>query len=111
MSVFIDGDRLERFDYDVEIRFPRDGVPAGVSLQIDDYGWACESVRTVGARKACRARQGPPRPKRRRDPSPPQNATRRRQECRYARLSPATTIRVALLLRETRKSTRCPALM
>lgn len=44
MRVFINGDLLERFDYDVEIRFPRDGVPAGVSLEIDPDGWARESL-------------------------------------------------------------------
>ena len=35
---------FERFDYDVEIRFPRDGVPAGVSLVIDPDGWAREEI-------------------------------------------------------------------
>ncbi len=44
MRVVINGEPLERFDYDVEIRFPRDGVPAGVSLEIDADGWAREEI-------------------------------------------------------------------
>jgi hypothetical protein len=44
MRVFINGEPLERFDYDVEIRFPRDGAPAGVSLEIDPDGWARETI-------------------------------------------------------------------
>jgi Histidine kinase-, DNA gyrase B-, and HSP90-like ATPase len=44
MRVFINSDPLERFEYDVDVRFPRDGVPAGVSLDIDEDGWARESI-------------------------------------------------------------------
>ena len=44
MRVSINGEALERFDYDVEIRFPRDGVPAGVTLEIDEDGWAREWI-------------------------------------------------------------------
>jgi hypothetical protein len=44
MRVFINGQALERFDYDVEIRFPRDGVPPGVTLDIDEDGWAREEI-------------------------------------------------------------------
>lgn len=42
MKVFINGEELKRFDYDVEIRFPRDGVPSGVEIASD--GWADDTV-------------------------------------------------------------------
>jgi hypothetical protein len=42
MTVLINGDPLQRFDYPVEIRFPRDGVPSGVD--VGDDGWAEELV-------------------------------------------------------------------
>jgi hypothetical protein len=44
MRVFINRQPLERFDYDVEIRFPRDGVPAGATIEIDTDGWAREEI-------------------------------------------------------------------
>jgi hypothetical protein len=44
MQVWINGEPLERFEYDVEIRFPRDGVPVGVTLDVDDDGWAAEEI-------------------------------------------------------------------
>lgn len=44
MRVFINGEPLERFDYDVDIRFPRDGVPTGVRLEVDENGWANEEL-------------------------------------------------------------------
>lgn len=40
MKTFINGVRLERFDMDVQIRFPRDGVPAE-DIEVED-GWASE---------------------------------------------------------------------
>ena len=44
MAVHINGEPLGRFDYDVEVRFPRDGVPAGVKLEVGEDGWAAEDV-------------------------------------------------------------------
>jgi len=41
MRVSINNEDLQRFDMDVEIRFPRDGVPLG-EITIDDEGWAVE---------------------------------------------------------------------
>ncbi len=44
MRVSINGEPLERFDYEVEIRFPRDGAPSGVKLEVGEDGWAREDV-------------------------------------------------------------------
>jgi hypothetical protein len=41
MAVFINGRRLRRFDMEVQFRFPRDGVPDGVTV---DEGWAVEAI-------------------------------------------------------------------
>jgi hypothetical protein len=43
MTVFINGEPLTRFDYEVEIRFPRDGVPPGAPVTVED-GWAVERI-------------------------------------------------------------------
>ena len=44
MRVWINGEQLERFEYDVDIRFPRDGAPAGVTANVGDDGWATELI-------------------------------------------------------------------
>ena len=44
MRVFINGDQLQRFDMDLEYRFPKDGKPAGYSVEVGDDGWGTESL-------------------------------------------------------------------
>ena len=41
MAVYINGKQLQRFDMDVEFRFPRDSAPEGA---IVDRGWAIEAI-------------------------------------------------------------------
>ncbi len=41
MNIYINGNRLERFDIPLEYRFPRDGVPTD-EIEQDDEGWAIE---------------------------------------------------------------------
>ena len=42
MRVFINGEALEKFDLDLEFRFPKDGSPT--EARIDDEGWAVEQI-------------------------------------------------------------------
>lgn len=44
MSVSINETQLQRFDTPLEIRFPRDGSPAGGSVTVDDDGWAHQDI-------------------------------------------------------------------
>ena len=44
MRVFINGDQLQRFDMDLEYRFPRDGKPSGYSVEVRDDGWGTEAL-------------------------------------------------------------------
>ena len=44
MRVFINGTQLERFDMDLEFRFPKDGTPKGYSVEVGDDGWGTESL-------------------------------------------------------------------
>ena len=41
MNVFINGQQLQRFDMDVEFKYPRDGVPSD-SVIVDSDGWGTE---------------------------------------------------------------------
>jgi hypothetical protein len=43
MNVFINGRPLQRFDMDVQFRFPRDAQPSEI-VRIDPDGWAVESL-------------------------------------------------------------------
>lgn len=43
MRVAINNEVLQRFDMDVEIRFPRDGMPSD-EIVLDDEGWALEAL-------------------------------------------------------------------
>ena len=44
MRVFINGNQLQRFDMDLEFRFPKDGQPAGYPGQVEADGWGSESL-------------------------------------------------------------------
>ncbi len=44
MRVFINGQQLQRFDMDLEFRFPKDGRPAGYSGQVEADGWGTENL-------------------------------------------------------------------
>jgi len=44
MQVFINGQQLQRFDMDLEYRFPRDGTPAGYKIQVGQDGWGTEDL-------------------------------------------------------------------
>ena len=44
MRVFINGKQLERFDMDLEFRFPKDGQPSGYSGQVESDGWGIEKL-------------------------------------------------------------------
>ncbi len=44
MRVFINGKQLQRFDMDLEFRFPKDGQPAGYLGQVGVDGWGTEDL-------------------------------------------------------------------
>ena len=44
MRVFINGKQLQRFDMDLEFRFPKDGQPVGYSVQVGDDDWGTEKL-------------------------------------------------------------------
>lgn len=44
MRVFINGKQLERFDMDLEFRFPKDGQPSGYSGHVGSGGWGTEQL-------------------------------------------------------------------
>lgn len=44
MQVFINGQQLQRFDMELEFRFPEDGLPAGYTCQVGDDGWGTEKL-------------------------------------------------------------------
>lgn len=44
MRVFVNGVQLQRFDMDLQIRFPRDAKPNGVDVTVDEDGWADEAI-------------------------------------------------------------------
>lgn len=44
MKVLINGVPLTRFEQDVEIRFPADGMPLNSTATVDDSGWAAEEI-------------------------------------------------------------------
>ena len=44
MRVFINGKQLQRFDMDLEYRFPKDGKPAGYSVAVGNDGWGTETL-------------------------------------------------------------------
>ncbi len=44
MRVFINGEQLQRFDMDLEFRFPKDGQPAGYLGQVGVDGWGTENL-------------------------------------------------------------------
>ena len=44
MRVFINGKQLERFDMELEFRFPKDGQPSGYSGQVQTDGWGIEQL-------------------------------------------------------------------
>ncbi len=50
MRVMINGDPLARYDHEVEIRFPRDGVPSAREIEITDDGWATQLIDYHGER-------------------------------------------------------------
>ena len=44
MRVFINGEQLQRFDMDLEFRFPKDGRPTECSVQVGPDGWGTEEL-------------------------------------------------------------------
>ena len=44
MRVFINGLQLERFDMELEFRFPKDGQPSGYSGKVESDGWGTEEL-------------------------------------------------------------------
>ena len=44
MKVFINDHQLERFDMDLEFRFPKDGAPDKYDITIETDGWGTESI-------------------------------------------------------------------
>lgn len=44
MRVFINGIQLQRFNMELEFRFPKDGQPAGYLGQVRDDGWGTEKL-------------------------------------------------------------------
>jgi hypothetical protein len=44
MKVLINGVPLARFEQDVEIRFPADGMPLNSTAMVDEEGWAVEDI-------------------------------------------------------------------
>ncbi len=44
MTVFINENQLQRFDMDLEFRFPKDGTPAGYSVVVGQDGWGTEQL-------------------------------------------------------------------
>ncbi len=44
MRVFINENQLQRFDMDLEFRFPKDGIPAGYSVVVGQDGWGTEQL-------------------------------------------------------------------
>ncbi len=44
MRVFINGMQLQRFDMELEYRFPKDGQPSGYECQVGDDGWGTEKL-------------------------------------------------------------------
>ena len=44
MRVFINGNQLQRFDMELEFRFPKDGIPGGYSVVVGPDGWGTEKL-------------------------------------------------------------------
>ena len=44
MRVFMNGNQLQRFDMDLEFRFPKDGIPGGYSVVVGPDGWGTEKL-------------------------------------------------------------------
>ena len=44
MKVFINGRQLQRFDMDLEYRFPKDGIPNGFNVEVGEDGWGKEQL-------------------------------------------------------------------
>ena len=44
MRVFINGQQLQRFDMDLEYRFPKDGKPVGYTVEVGEDGWGIETL-------------------------------------------------------------------
>ena len=44
MRVFVNENQLQRFDMDLEFRFPKDGTPAGYSVVVGQDGWGTEQL-------------------------------------------------------------------
>ena len=44
MRVFINGNQLQRFDMDLEFRYPRDAAPNGYDITIEPDGWGKEML-------------------------------------------------------------------
>lgn len=44
MRVYINGQQLQRFDMDLEYRFPKDGTPTGYTVQVGNDGWGTEAL-------------------------------------------------------------------
>ena len=42
MKVIINDEKLERFDMNLEFRFPRDAAPQNYAVKVDDDGWGSE---------------------------------------------------------------------
>jgi len=57
MTVYVNNDPLTRFDYDVEVRFPRDARPPNaIELTVDPDGWGTERIDVTRLVKARRER-------------------------------------------------------
>lgn len=54
MRIVINGQTLGRFDVKTQFRFPEDGTPSGVELQVDGEGWATEDLIANGERETVR---------------------------------------------------------
>ena len=44
MRVFINGKQLQQFDMELAYRFPKDGKPAGYSIEVGNDGWGTEAL-------------------------------------------------------------------
>ena len=44
MRVFINEHQLQRFDMELEFRFPKDGIPRGYSVVVEQDGWGTENL-------------------------------------------------------------------
>ncbi len=44
MTVHINGEALERFDMDLEFRYPKDQDPATDGVTVDEFGWGIEEI-------------------------------------------------------------------